>query len=306
MTSEGGVSEQRAALGHALPVIINPAAGSAPDVLEALREAGGFDVIETDADGIAGAIQDSVVAGHRRIVVAGGDGTVGAAAAELVGLPMELAVIPAGTLNHFARDHGIPVDVAEAITLAKTGVARPADVARVNGRIFLNTSSVGAYVAFVRARDRIEGTYGYRIASLLAAVRTYFGMHRFAVEVAGPDGPRAFRTPLLFIGVGERELQVPTLGGRVAEGERGLHVMVVRGRTRGAVLALALGAAIRGLRGVPAPRLEALLLDRCVVTLRKPALIATDGEIAHLDAPFEYELLRDAIQLVQPDVGGAG
>lgn len=289
-----------------IPAIVNRTAGTAADAIAALREAGGFDVADVDADKVGAAVRAAVAAGHRRIVVAGGDGTVGAAASELVGSPVELAVVPGGTLNHFSRDHGIPTDFADAVRLAREGTARPADVARVNDRIFLNTSSVGAYVAFVRTRDRIEGTWGYTIASVIAAVRTWFTMHRFAVEVTGPEGPRLFRTPLLFIGVGERELKAPALGGRVADGARGLHVMVVRGRTRGAVLALALGAAIRGLRGVPAPHLETVLLDHCVVTLSKRALLATDGEVMVLESPFKYELLRGALQLVQPDVGDAG
>lgn len=286
---------------RALPAIVNRTAGSAPDAIAALRDAGGFDVIEADAEQVGAEVRAAVAAGHRRIVVAGGDGTVGAAASELVGSSVELAVIPGGTLNHFSRDHGIPTDAAIAVRLARDGTARPVDVARVNDRVFLNTSSVGAYVSFVRTRDRIEGTWGYTIASVIAAVRTWFSMHRFAVEVTGPDGPRLFRTPLLFIGVGERELQAPALGGRVADGARGLHVMVVRGRTRGAVLALALGAAIRGLRGVPAPHLETVILDHCVVTLRRRAPLSADGEIIGLQSPFEYELLRDSIQLVQPD-----
>lgn len=287
---------------RALPAIVNRTAGSAAEAVAALQEAGGFDVIEADAAQVGSAVRDAVAAGHRRIVVAGGDGTIGAAAAELVGSSVELAVIPGGTLNHFARDHGIPGDTAEAILLARTGTARSIDVGKVNDRVFLNTSSVGAYAAFVRTRDHIESAWGYTIASAIAAVRTWFSMHRFAVEVTGPEGPRVFRTPLLFIGVGERELRAPSLGGRVAGGASGLHVMVVRGRTRGAVLALALGAAIRGVRGVPAPHLDTVVLDRCTVTLRRKTLVSTDGELVRLEPPFEYELVRGAIQLVQPDV----
>lgn len=291
---------------RAIPAIVNRSAGSADDAIAALREAGGFDVIEADADQVGTVVRDAMAAGHRRIVVAGGDGTIGAAAAELVGSSVELAIVPGGTLNHFARDHGVPDDATEAVALARDGAAHGVDLARVNDRVFLNTSSVGAYTAFVRTRDRIEGNWGYTMASMIAAVRTWFTMHRFAVEVTGPDGPRLFRTPLLFIGVGERELKAPALGGRVRGGERGLHLMVVRGRTRGAVLALALGAAIRGLRGVPAPHLETVLLDRCVVTLRRKALVSCDGELVLLQSPFTYDLLRDAIQLVRPEVGEAG
>ena len=70
-----------------------------------------------------------------------------------------------------------------------------------------------------------------------------------AVEVVVDGQKRIYRTPLVFIGVGERGLQLPTLGQRVTDGRRGLHVMVVRGRSRARMLALGLAAVARG-RGV--------------------------------------------------------
>lgn len=284
-----------------IPAIVNPDAGSADAVLAALEAAGQFEVIRCAGADVGDATRRAIEAGHRRILVAGGDGTVGAAAAEVAGTEVELAILPGGTLNHFARDHGIPADdIDAAIELAVSGQARPTDVARVNERLFLNTSSVGAYVSLVRIRDALEPRLGYRLASLAAAIRVYFTMHRFAVEITGPEGPRVFRTPLLFIGVGERELKLPALGGRVADGRPGLHVMVVQGRTRGAVLALAFAAAFKGIEGMRTPHLEANVLDHCVVTLRYDAGVAADGEIVRLSSPLHYEVLSGALLLVRP------
>ncbi len=64
-------------------------------------------------------------AGARRVLVSGGDGTVASAAAVACETEMELAALPGGTLNHFAKDHGIPTELAEALELAATGSARP-------------------------------------------------------------------------------------------------------------------------------------------------------------------------------------
>lgn len=283
-----------------IPAIVNPESGSATEVAAALERASRFDVRLRPPAELETAVRDAVREGHRRIVVAGGDGTIGTAAGVLVGHPVELAVIPAGTLNHFARDHGIPEGVDEAAALAWQGEARAVDVGRVNGRIFLNTSSVGAYTAFVRTRERVEPSVGYRLGTLMAAVRTMATMHRIALEVQTPAGTRIYRSPLLFVGVGERELQMPLLGGRIPGGRRGLHLMIVRGRRSSAILRLGLAAAIRGLSDVGDAGVDELLVDTLTVTLRRRTRVATDGELTSLASPLRYELLRDAVQLVLP------
>jgi diacylglycerol kinase family enzyme len=81
------------------------------------------------------------------IVAGGGDGTVNAVANELIGTSISLGVLPLGTLNHFARDLHIPLDLDDAALNLFTGRALPIDVGEVNGRIFLNNSSLGIYPA---------------------------------------------------------------------------------------------------------------------------------------------------------------
>ncbi|HEU4723170.1 MAG TPA: diacylglycerol kinase family protein, partial [Gemmatimonadaceae bacterium] len=223
-----------------IPAIVNVASGTAEEARKVLDQSEEFEVHAVQPDEIATAIRKSVDAGARRILVSGGDGTIATAATELLNSRVELAILPGGTLNHFARDLGVSTEAAEALELAIEGECRGVDVGVVNGHVFLNTSSVGAYVRFVRIRERLERRFGYRIASALAALRILFQLRDFAVEVEVEGKPRIYRTPLVFIGVGERELQLPTLGRRVADGQRGLHVMVVRGRSRARVLALAL------------------------------------------------------------------
>ena len=171
----------------------------------------------------------------------------------------------------------------------------------MNGRVFLNTSSVGAYVRFVRIRERLEKRFGYRMASAIAALRILFQWSLIAVELEVDGEPRIYRTPLVFIGVGERELQVPTLGNRVTDGKRGLHVMVVRGRSRARLFAIALAAVARGVDAVArTPELDAYLVDRCRITVRRPTRVALDGELESMQTTLEYELRRDALHVVCP------
>lgn len=284
-----------------IPAIVNVASGTADAAREALAQNGTFDVHEVQPTAIASTVKELVAGGARRILVAGGDGTIATAAAALVETPAELAVLPGGTLNHFARDLGISTVAADAVKLASGPACRGVDVGMVNGRIFLNTSSVGAYVRFVRVRESLEQSFGYRIASALAAFRILFTLRLMGVEVVVDGRKRIYRTPLVFIGVGERGLQIPSLGQRLPHGKRGLHVMVVRGRSRARLLALGLATAARGMdSNARSPELESFIVDSLRIDMRGMGTVAVDGEIVNLSAPLEYALHRDALTVVCP------
>lgn len=283
-----------------IPAVVNVASGTAEAATKALNASGGFDVHSVEPSDIGETVRSLVTGGARRVLVAGGDGTIGTAAAVLLEHPAELAVLPGGTLNHFARDLGISVDAAEAVQLDGQA-CRPVDVGMVNGRIFLNTSSVGAYVHFVRVRERLESRFPYRLASFLAALRILFEFRRFGVELEVDGVKRIYRTPLVFIGVGERELQLPTLGNRVKDGRRGLHVMVVRGNSSARLLAIGLAAVARGVDHVAqTPEFDSVIVESCRINLRSSRHVAVDGEVVVLDAPLEFSLRRDALQVVCP------
>ncbi len=290
-----------------LPAFVNPAAGSARAAIAAVRADTRFALHEVAPDALARAIADAAAAGHRRVAVAGGDGTIATAAAAAAEHGLELAVLPGGTLNHFARDLGLPLgDLPACLAVAAEGRAEPADLGTVNGRPFLNTSAVGAYVTFVRTRERIERWAGYRVASALAAARVWFGLSAFAVVVregerAG-DAAHLAGSPLVFVGVGERDLTRAGRGARAPGGRSALHVVVVRARTRGRALALALRAAAQGLEALAATdAVDVLLVDACAVRLRRArARVAVDGELVVLRAPLSYRVARGAFRVVLP------
>ena len=285
-----------------IPAFINPAAGNAKEAREALQGVGDIDVREADPANLVAAIRVAVSDGARRIIVAGGDGTVAAAASVVAGTDVSVGILPAGTLNHLAKDLGIPLDLAEAARVAARGVETTIDVGRAGDRIFLNTSSVGAYVLFVRIRERLEPRLGYWLASLAASIRLMFRVRRVWVELEVDGERRRYRTSLIFIGVGERELKAPKLGGRLEHGRRGLHVIVVQSRSGARLLALALAAAARGLRSVAkGPTLDEALVNTCRIELPYAAArIAVDGEIIEVHGPIEYAIWRDALRVVIP------
>lgn len=285
------------------PVVafLNAAAGSADAARKALESAGSFEIRETEASSLAQAVRDAVSSGAKRVVVCGGDGTIACAADAVAGTDVELAVIPGGTLNHFARDHAIPVDAADAVAAAMGEHMTAVDVGYVGDNLFLNTFSVGMYVGYVRARDRLEKRFGYRIASLLALLRTFVRMWTMSVELEVDGKVRFYKTALVFVGVGERELKAPTFGARVPGGQRGLHVMVVAGRRRARLVALAMEAASRGVEhAAQGAELDSFVVSRCTIHMKRRRVtpIAVDGEIKYANTPLELRLAADALKVV--------
>jgi diacylglycerol kinase family enzyme len=285
-----------------IPAFVNPNSGTGDAARSALEEAGGFDVQACDPETLDKEIERRVDAGADRIVVAGGDGTVATAAGALVGTTAALAVVPGGTLNHFARDHGIPTDAREAVALSTTGTTTTTDVAYVNGRLFLNTSSVGAYVVFVRTRERLERYVGYRLATIIAGFRLLGRIRPFTVELELDGVPKKYTSGLVFIGVGERELQLPSMGSRAADGQSGLHVIVVRGGTWARLVAAGFVAAVQGNAAIARGRLaDTFVVDTCRIEFRRRGgRVAVDGELVEMTSPLEYRIERDALTLVVP------
>jgi diacylglycerol kinase family enzyme len=283
-----------------IPAFVNPEAGSAAAARQALAGDARFELRETLPGALDDALRDAAARGVPRVLVCGGDGTITAAATALAGSAVELAVLPGGTLNHFARDHGIPTEPRAALDLAATAPARPIDAGEVNGLLFLNTSSVGAYVAFVRARERLEPWFGYRISSVLATIRIFAALRGVDVFIEANGVESSHHTPLVFVGVGERQLRLPGFGRRDPGGARGLHVVVVRGRSRARVVALAIEAAARGFESATSsPRLESSVVEHFRIELRRPiARVSADGEITRAPAPLVYRLRRDHLRVV--------
>ncbi len=285
-----------------IPAFINPLAGNADDARAALTAVGGFAIREVPPATLADGIREAIDGGATRVLVAGGDGSIGSAANVIAGTETELAILPCGTLNHLAKDLALPLNLEEAARVALSGSAAAVDAAVVNDRLFLNTSSVGAYVAFVRARERLERRLGYHVASFVAAARLVVRMPTFRVtlRVAGEGLDRNYITPLVFIGVGERELRLPTLGARVADGKSGLHVMVVRRRSGARALAAGLAAAARGVKAVArTPAMDSFLVESCRIESRTTRL-SLDGELVSLKPPFDYRHIPAHLRVVVP------
>ena len=285
--------------GSVLKAFLNNACGNAEAAREAIVAAG-FELEAVQPRELEQRLKKAIGAGTKRILVAGGDGTIATAAGLVANTKTELAILPGGTLNHFAKDHGIPTDLGKAALIASDGQIVGADVGYVNDCVFLNTSSLGSYVTFVRQRERFEKYFGYSIASLIAFARILFEIRTFSVTLEVEGQKKTYQASLVFIGVGERELRLPILGSRVKNGRRGLHVMVVQGRRRARLFALALAGITRGRQEADKlPEFTEFLVESCRIDLTRPtATIGLDGELKRFRTPLDYHIERDALHLV--------
>lgn len=290
---------------HPIPVFVNASAGGAGPVLRVLQADPRVAVCVTPPGELAAALDGAVERGAASVIVAGGDGTLATAAVAVAvaGRDVALGVVPAGTLNHFAHDQGLPMDPAAALEVALNGRAARIDAASVNRRIFLNTSAVGAYPAYVRTRQRWAPRLGYYGASVLAAARTFIRLHGMAVDVEVRGELRRYRSPLVFVGVGERELQRPRLGARGPAGRRALHLLIVRHTPRPRLLGMVLRTLLRGIRPWTGENeVESLLVDRCTITLPPGRhWVAVDGEIIPSWGPLRYRYRPGALTVRLPD-----
>ena len=287
--------------------LVNPAGGGAGEdprqrVAAALRAAGVAAEVETvRPDQLAARAKAALDAGARLVIAAGGDGTVGAVAGVLAGTDAVLGILPLGTLNHLARDLGIPFDLGEAAVVIAAGHQACIDVARLNDRMFVNNSAIGLYPLFVADREGQQKLgRSKRLAMFVAGLRTLlrFDHHRLTLTVNG-GGNATVETPLLFVGNNEYRLDLGGAGRRESLGDGKLGVIVMRRMGRvGLFAAMVRALAGRGRAG------DMIRLDdvrRLTVTARRPRLtVSSDGETARLAPPLDYRIEPGALRVVVP------
>jgi len=272
--------------------------------IRAAFEAAGVeaDVRMTESGDISGALKEAAAApGLDAVVAGGGDGTLSCAAGHLVDGERPLGILPLGTLNHLARDAGIPTDIEEAAAVIAAGHVKAIDVAEVNGRVFVNNSSVGLYPDMVRLREAQQGRTGRgkRMAMLSASFATLrsFRRHRLWISAEGLEAP--VRTPLLFVGNNRYQVNLFALGRREALDRGELSLYAIRARSRAHLF----WAGVRGIFG----RLDQ---QRDFVTAYVPELevssdrefltVSADGETVRMETPLTYRIRPGALKLIVP------
>lgn len=285
--------------------------GSAPKVAERLKEIfakAGREARITLAKGGAetnAAMRRAVDDKCEVLVVGGGDGTINSGASAVVGREIPLGVLPLGTLNHFAKDLGIPLDLEEAARVILEGVVCKVDVGEVNGRIFLNNSSLGAYPAIVRLRDKYRETVGGKWLAALWAGLTVIRRRPFmAVRIVAEGETLVRRTPLVLVGNNEYRMSGINPGSRESLARGQLALYVLNAEQRPGLLRLAWEVMLKGAEQVK--EVDLITVEEATVETRRRRLqVATDGEVFGLESPLNYRIRPGALRVLVPPEASA-
>jgi YegS/Rv2252/BmrU family lipid kinase len=293
--------------GH-LAVVLNASSGHGEAVKVAARLKEIFDTAGREAhialartgDDLRAATQRAIEAGCDTLVAGGGDGTINTAASALVGREISLGILPLGTLNHFAKDLGIPLDLEGATRLILEGTWCRVDVGEVNGRFFLNNSSLGVYPAVVRLRERYRATLrGKWIAAFWAALTVMRRNPFMAVRIHVEGEAIVRRTPLVLVANNEYRTTGIHAGTRESLARGHLALYVLNAERRPGLLRLALKVLLEGAERVK--ELDLFTVEEVAVeTRRRRTQVALDGEVVTLESPLHYRTRPAALRVHVP------
>lgn len=234
------------------------------------------------------------------VVGGGGDGTISSIAAEVYRANKTLGILPLGTLNHFSKDLGIPQDLVSAIRVVVENHTRNIDLGEVNGRTFINNSSIGLYPRIVKQREYQERLgRGKWWAAFTAAIKMLRRSPFFEVKLVLEDNEFIRKTPFVFVGNNEYEMDFYNIGRRSRLDAGRLSIYFLHRSGRSGVLLLLLRTIfgrLRQARDFEAVNAEEVTID----TRRKRILVAFDGEVALLKTPLHYRTRHGELRVIVP------
>lgn len=287
-----------------LTVIANSSAGRHPRLARldsALELAGEHDWrverLTTRAPGHAQELAaHAAAAGSACVLVCGGDGTINEAVNGLAGSETALAVLPAGTVNLWAKEMALPSEPGDAVRLVLSGERRRVDLGRAGERYFLMLASVGidayAVQAVTAERKRRWGRYAYAAAGIADLLR--HGGRPLAIEA----GRTRFRGRALAAVIGNTRLYGGLLyaahRARIDDGLLDLRVYAGAGARQ------LLPQLVRTLAG-RLPRADELYLQTPELRIAAPRPLPVQADGEHIGVlPMTFRAVPRALTVVVP------
>ncbi|SFZ83252.1 Diacylglycerol kinase family enzyme [Devosia enhydra] len=235
------------------------------------------------------------------MIVGGGDGTISSAAAEAFRTGKPLGVLPAGTMNLFARSLGVPLELDAAVAALASGVVGTADIATANGRPFVHQFSVGIHTRLVAIREGItyRSRVGKMVASIKAMIQAVGRPPNFSVQVRTDRGLQVRRSS----GISVTNNPLAEGHAPYAEGlDHGvLGVYIARPMGGSQMLRLAAGVMIGRWKAnalISEQSVRSLTLDFPRIRPSDQALM--DGELMRLERTVHLEIHPGALNVILP------
>jgi len=300
---------QRDETPRALEVIINARSGTSnkEGVSERLAELFQQNRIEArislaeNGESLAELARRAAHSDAATIVAGGGDGTINAVASTLIDTDKTLGVLPLGTLNHFAKDLKIPLDLEGAARTIIANHAVKVDVGEVNGQIFLNNSSLGLYPSLVHTREQTQRLgYGKWPAFIWAAFSVMRRYPFLNVRLNADGREFSGRTPFVFVGNNKYEMESFNIGTR-ARLDAGQLSLYFSHRTRRLGLVRLGFRALLG-RVEKAEEFVAMCTTEVSIETRRSRIrVATDGEVTMMRPALRYRVRPGALRVIVPE-----
>jgi len=276
--------------GRALTVVVNPSSGSSTDIAATVRgRLPAARIVELEGKDQLLRRLDEAASDCDVLGIAGGDGSVATAVGIALAHSRPLLVLPAGTLNHLARD--LRIESAEdAIDAFAAGETVGVDVAAVDGQLFVNTAGLGAYPQMLAYRERFESRLGRWPGQLVAFIKTVIESTPLDVTLDGQ------RRPVWMIFIGNCRYEPSGLGPswRPRLDDRRLDVRVLRADVPHSRFRLA-AAMLSGHLPRSAAYSETTVPELRIGSPHRRLSIARDGE--RVDAPGHLLVNKPARRL---------
>ncbi len=235
-----------------------------------------------------------------RVIVGGGDGTLGAAVQGLVDSGLPLGIVPLGTANNLARTLGIPSDPEGACAVIAAGRRRRIDLGRVNDRYFFTTASLGLSVRITEELSPGMKRRWGSLAYLLAAIKAIRRSHPFRAEISWEGGTRKTRTVQIVVGNGRYygAAMAVARDAAIDDARLDLYSLEVNHWWELARLAPSLKLGTHGRRG----EVETLRAEAFEIRTNRPMPIDLDGEVG-AETPASFRVVPRALEVFVPAAG---
>ncbi|MFW2357512.1 diacylglycerol/lipid kinase family protein [Hydrogenophaga sp.] len=302
-----------------LRFVVNGKAGSSDadatrEVIEStLRDAGRAGEVLFAAPGelarVAREAAAQVLADGSAVVAVGGDGTINTVAQAAHAAGCVMGVIPKGTFNYFAREHGAPFETPEALRWLLAAQPEPVQISAINEQVFLVNTSLGLYPDLLQDRETWKARFGRsRLVAFGAGMATLLRAQRrlkLSIEWAGQQ--REVRTLTLF--VGNNRLQLEQLGlGNAEQPSEGaaarsqITAVILKPIGTLAMLGLMLRGALGQLgeaSGIERFACQSLVVKPSRLLGRRQVKVAFDGEVGWMRSPLTIRVLPQPLWLLK-------